>query len=166
MLSRKSSGSAIAILGASRAYWLARWHRFVSIARREPLQTSLQGILARAMISRRNPDLPRTAVSARSHTFLQFIWHGNRHSRCLQGISARAMAPICVHRAPRTPPDSAPRHIRSRDDLKESVTSIGEAAFYNCPTIIYVPLGSEETYKAGWPSYSSRIFGYDYSTAQ
>ena len=76
------------------------------------------------------------------------------------------MAPICVHRAPRTPPDIAPGHIRPRDDLPESVTSIGEAAFYNCPTMIYVPLGSEETYKKGWSDYASRIFGYDYSAEQ
>ena len=48
--SRKSSDKAIAILGASRAYWFARWHRFVSIERREPLQTSLQGTSVRAMI--------------------------------------------------------------------------------------------------------------------
>ena len=48
--------------------------------------------------------------------FLQFIWHPNRPSRALQGTSARAVVPICVHRAPRTPPDSAPGHIRSRDD--------------------------------------------------
>ena len=51
--------------------------------------------------------------------FLQFIWHPNRPSRALQGISARTMASICVHRAPRTPPDSAPGHIRSRDGLQE-----------------------------------------------
>ena len=37
----------------------------------------------------------------------------------LQGISARAMASICVHRAPRPPPDSTPGHIRSRDVLLE-----------------------------------------------
>ena len=43
--------------------------------------------------------------------FLQFTWHPNRPSRALQGISARAMASICVHRAPRTPPDSPPGHI-------------------------------------------------------
>ena len=116
-------------------------------------------------------------ICARPHTFLQFIWHGNRDSRGLQGISARAMAPICVHRAPRTPPDSTPGHIRSRDDLKESVTSIDDYAFRDCtnltstyikatslsiygvntfaycPTIIYVPLGSEETYKKGWSEY-------------
>ena len=36
-LSRKSSGTAIAILGACRAHSLARWHRFVSIEHREPL---------------------------------------------------------------------------------------------------------------------------------
>ena len=74
--------------------------------------------------------------------------------------------------------------------IPESVTSIGEQAFYNCssltstyikatslstygsnafdscPTKIYVPSGSEETYKAGWPDYASRIVGYDYSAAQ
>ena len=52
-LSRISSGTAIAILGAYRAYQLARWHRFVSIEHREPLQTSLQGTFARAMICRK-----------------------------------------------------------------------------------------------------------------
>ena len=31
--------------------------------------------------------------------FLQFTWHPNRPSRPLQGLSARAMASICVHRA-------------------------------------------------------------------
>ena len=71
------------------------------------------------MIFRNSADLPRTALRARSHTFLQFIWHGNRHSTGLQGTSARAMASICVHRATRTPPDSTPGHIRSRDDLPE-----------------------------------------------
>ena len=63
--SRKSSGKAIAFLGASRASSPARWHRFVSIEHREPLQTSLQGTSARAMISRKNPDLPHTALRAR-----------------------------------------------------------------------------------------------------
>ena len=38
-------------------------------------------------------------VKARSYAFLQFIWHPNRPSRAFQGISARAMASICVHRA-------------------------------------------------------------------
>ena len=52
--------------------------------------------------------------------FLQFIWHGNRHSTGLQGISARAMASICVHRAPRTPLDSTPGHIDSLDVLQEA----------------------------------------------
>ena len=51
--------------------------------------------------------------------FLKIIWHGNRLSRGLQGTSARAMASICVHRAPRTPPCIAPVHIRSRGDLQE-----------------------------------------------
>ena len=59
-LSCNSSVTAIAILGASRAYPLARWHRFVSIERREPLQTSLQGTSARAMISRKR-------ILSRSH---------------------------------------------------------------------------------------------------
>ena len=58
-------------------------------------------------------------ICARSLAFLQFIWHGNRHSRGLQGIFARAMAPICVHRAPRSPPDSTPGHIDSLDVLQE-----------------------------------------------
>ena len=47
-----------------------------------------------------------------------------------------------------------------------SLSTYGSDAFYNCPATIYVPLGSEETYKAGWPSYASRIVGYDYSAAQ
>ena len=74
----------------------------------------------KSKVCRKLAELPHTAVNARSHTFLQIIWHGNRHSRCLQGISARAMAPICVHRAPRTPPDSTPGHIDSRDVLQEA----------------------------------------------
>ena len=49
----------------SEADWLARWHRFVSIERPESRQTLPQGILARAMISRRNSALPLTAVRAR-----------------------------------------------------------------------------------------------------
>ena len=61
----------------------------------------------------------RTAVSALFHAFPQIIWHGNRHSRGLQGTFARAMASICVHRAPRTPLDSTPGHIRSRVGLQE-----------------------------------------------
>ena len=86
-LSCNSSDKAIAILRAYRAYRLARWLRFVSIERREPLQTSLQGTSARAMIFRNSADLPRTALRARSHTFLQFTLHPNRLSTGLQGIS-------------------------------------------------------------------------------
>ena len=71
------------------------------------------------MFCRKNPNLPRTAVSALFHAFPQIIWHGNRHSRGLQGTFARAMASISVHRATRTPPGIAPRHIRSRGDLQE-----------------------------------------------
>ena len=44
----------------SRAHPLARWHRFESIVRREPLQTALQGISARAMIGRKATGRPRT----------------------------------------------------------------------------------------------------------
>ena len=47
-----------------------------------------------------------------------------------------------------------------------SLSLYGYRTFYNCPTMIYVPLGSEETYKSGWPEYASRIFGYDYSAAE
>ena len=68
---------------------------------------------------RPDTDLPRTALRARSHTFLQFIWHPNRPSRALQGTSACAMASICVHRATRTPLDIASGHIHSRDGLQE-----------------------------------------------
>ena len=64
-LSCNSSVTAIAILRASRAYPLARWHRFVSIERPEPLQTSLQGTSARSMIFRNSAELPRTALRAR-----------------------------------------------------------------------------------------------------
>ena len=63
--SYNSSDKLIAILRASRAHPLARWHRFVSIERRQPLQTALQGISARAMIFRKSADLPRTVLRAR-----------------------------------------------------------------------------------------------------
>ena len=62
---------------------------------------------------------PQSLVRARALAFLQFTWHGNRHSTGFQGTLARAMASICVHRAPRTPSDIAPRHIGSRDDFQE-----------------------------------------------
>ena len=47
-----------------------------------------------------------------------------------------------------------------------SLRTYGPYAFDDCPTMIYVPLGSEATYKARWPSYASRIVGYDYSAAE
>ena len=59
-LSCTSPGKAIAVLRASRAHPPARWHRFVSIERREPLQTALQGTSACAMFCRKIADLPRT----------------------------------------------------------------------------------------------------------
>ena len=65
------------------------------------------------------PHADLLSSSFRFRAFSQFICHGNRHSTGLQGISARAMASICVHRGPRTPPDSTPGHICSRDDLQE-----------------------------------------------
>ena len=121
-----SPGTRIGLPGPSRAYQLARWCRFVSIAHREPLQTALQGTSTRAMISRRITEDqrpathgPQSPVSARTLAFLKFTWHPNRPSGPLQGTSARAMVSICVHHAPRTPPDSAPGHIRSRDGLQE-----------------------------------------------
>ena len=93
-----SPGKAIAILRDCRAYQLARWCRFVSIERLEPLQTALQGTFARAMVCRKitedhRPTThgPQSPVSARSLAFLQFIWQGNRHFTGLQGIFARAM---------------------------------------------------------------------------
>ena len=125
-LSCNSPCTPIAFLSASRAHPLARWHQFVSIERREPLQTALQGTSARAMVCRKIIDLPHTAVrarlgpiKARPHTFVKFTWHGNRLSTRLQGTLTRAMASICVHRATRTPPDSTPEHILSRDGLQE-----------------------------------------------
>ena len=54
-----SSGTRIGLPGPSKAHPPARWHRFVSIERRQPLQTALQGISARAMISRKITGRPR-----------------------------------------------------------------------------------------------------------
>ncbi len=56
-----SSDTAIAILRASRAHQLARWHRFVSIEHREPLQTALQGTLTRSMFCKKLAEDPRPA---------------------------------------------------------------------------------------------------------
>ena len=47
-----------------------------------------------------------------------------------------------------------------------SLSSYDSGVFNNCPTMIYVPLGSEDTYKYEWWEYRSRIFGYDYSAEQ
>ena len=63
-----SSGIRIGLPGPSRAYQLARWCRFVSIERLEPLQTARQGTVARAMICRKiteDTDRPHTALRAR-----------------------------------------------------------------------------------------------------
>ena len=53
----------------SKAHPLARWHRFVSIGHREPLQTALQGTLTRAMVCRKKhsfakPSEPNTRSTA------------------------------------------------------------------------------------------------------
>ena len=90
-LSCNSPGTRIGLPGPYRAHPLARWHRFVSIERREPLQTALQGTSARAVICGKAAELPRTAVQALHPPFLQFILHPNRLSTGLQGTSARAM---------------------------------------------------------------------------
>ena len=65
------------------------------------------------------PHADLLSSSFRFRAFSQFTLHPNRLSTSLQGISARAMASICVHRATRTPLDSTPGHIRSRDGLQE-----------------------------------------------
>ncbi len=102
-LTCNSSGTAIAIPRTYRAHPPARWHRFVSIERREPLQTALQGTSARAMVFRKSADLPRTAVRARlvhgpyrAHPLAR--WHRFESierpeplQTALQGTSARAM---------------------------------------------------------------------------
>ena len=110
-LSCNSSGMAIAILGAYRAYQLARWHRFVSIEHREPLQTSLQGTSARAMISRKLAELTQ-----------------NCHTRPSEP-SQTGQSPIphfpAIHLARQWPFHGPPGHISSRDgtDLCPSSTA-------------------------------------------
>ena len=88
---------AIAILGAYRAHPLARWHRFVPIERREPLQTSLQGISARAMVCRKVSELPHTAARARPGLFVKFTWNPDRHSTQVQGILLVQVTSNCAH---------------------------------------------------------------------
>ena len=56
---------------------------------------------------RAGPAFPFPAI----HLTRQSPFHGPA------GHIARAMASICVHRAPRTPLDSTPGHIRSRDGI-------------------------------------------------
>ena len=90
------------------------------------------------MMCRNKPNLPRTAVSALFHAFLQIIWHCNRLSRGLQGTSARAMicrkiteeyrpathgpqSPVphfpAIHLAPESAFQGPPGHISSRDGI-------------------------------------------------
>ena len=102
-------------------------------------RTTLQGLSGSVAACRQ--DVP-VASGGRFRRPVQFICHGNRHSRDLQGISARAMASICVHRALRTPPDSTPGHIDSRDGLQEDSRPDTElphtalrARLVPCPTL-------------------------------
>ena len=98
-----SPGTRIGLPGPSRAYQLARWCRFVSIERREPLQTSLQGTFARAICRKITEEQrpathgPQSPVSARSLAFLQFTWHPNRPYRALQGTFRFQVEPNWAH---------------------------------------------------------------------
>ena len=102
-----SSGTAIAILRASRAYPLARWHRFVSIARREPLQTSLQGTSARAMVCRKIADLTQN---------------------CHTQPSEPGWCPVprfpAIHLSRQSPFYGPTGHIRSRDGIDLCPSSV------------------------------------------
>ena len=99
-LSCNSPGKAIAILRASRAHPPARWHRFVSIERRQPLQTALQGTSARAMISRKTTGRPRTCHTRPSEPG----WCPGTHFPA-------------IHLARQSPFHGPPRHIRLRDGI-------------------------------------------------
>ena len=57
--------------------------------------------------------------SARS--LVKFTARTNVPYSDLRGRLDRAMAPICVHRATRIPPDIASRHIGSRDEWQEDL---------------------------------------------
>ena len=91
-----SSGKAIAILRASRAYQLARWHRFVSIERLEPLQTALQGTFARAMLCRKITEDQRPATHGPQSPVPHFP---------------------AIHLAPESAFQGPPGHISSRDGI-------------------------------------------------
>ena len=99
-LSCNSSGTAIAILRDSRAHPLARWHRFVSIERREPLQTALQGISARAMICRKATELTQ-----------------NCHARPSEPGWCPGTHFPAIHLARQSPFYGPPGHIRLRDGI-------------------------------------------------
>ena len=106
-LSRNSPDKAIAFLRASRAYPLARWHQFVSIERREPLQTSLQGTSARAMIFRNSADLPRTC-----------------HTRPSEPGQCPVPHFSAIHLSRQSPFYGPPRHIGSRDGIDLCPSSV------------------------------------------
>ena len=99
-LSCNSSATVIAILRASRAHQLARWHRFVSIEHREPLQTALQGTSARTMVCRKLAVLTQTC-----HT---------RPSELGQSPDPHFPA---IHLTRQSPFHGPPGHIRSRDGI-------------------------------------------------
>ena len=102
-----SSVTAIAILGTSRAYQLARWHRFVSIEHCEPLQTALQGILTRAMVCRKIADLTQN---------------------CHTQPSEPGWCPVpcfpAIHLARQSPFYGLPGHISSRDGIDLCPSSV------------------------------------------
>ena len=103
-----SPGTRIGLPGPSRAHRPARWHRFVSIERREPLQTALQGTSARAMFCWKIAELTQ-----------------NCHAR----PSEPGWCPVphvpAIHLTRQSPFYGTPRHIRSRDgtDLCPSSTA-------------------------------------------
>ena len=82
-LSCNSSDKAIGLPGPSRAHRVARWHRFVSIERPEPLQTSLQGTSARSMFCRKNTE--RLDVLQEDRRNCQMMFAG-RTRTCLQNV--------------------------------------------------------------------------------
>ena len=99
-LSCNSSDIAIAILRVSKAHRLARWHRFVSIALRKPLQTSPQGTSARAMVCRKIADLTQNCHTQPSEP----------------GWSPVSRFPA-IHLSRQSPFYGPPRHIGSHDGI-------------------------------------------------
>ena len=68
----------------------------IHLARQSPFY-GLPGHIVSRDVCRKLADLLHTAVSARSHTFLQFIWLGDRHSTQVQGILLVQVTSNCAH---------------------------------------------------------------------